>query len=43
MSDQPRPSLVPPGQQRHVLVMAVSGLSFVIVLALIGLLLRLIG
>jgi hypothetical protein len=34
---------MPPGQQRHVLVMAISGLSFVVVLALIGLLLRLIG
>ena len=43
MSDQPRRSLMPPGQQRHVLVMAVSGLSFIIVLALIGLLLRLVG
>jgi hypothetical protein len=43
MSDQPRRSLLPPGQQRQVLVMAISGLSLVVVLALIGLLLRLVG
>ena len=43
MNDQLRRSLMPPGQRRHVLVMAISGLSFVAVLALIGLLLRLIG
>ena len=43
MSDGPRKPLMPPGYQRQVLIMAISGLSFVVVLALIGLLLRLVG
>jgi hypothetical protein len=43
MSDGPRQPLLPPGQQRQILVMAISGLSFVVVLALIGLLLHFLG
>jgi len=34
---------MPPGERRQVLVMAISGLSFIVVLALIALLLRLVG
>jgi hypothetical protein len=43
MSDGPRKSRMPPGHQRQMLVMAISGLSFILVLALIGLLLRFLG
>jgi hypothetical protein len=43
MNDRPRSSRVVPGQRRHVLLMAVSGLSLVVALALLGLLLRLVG
>jgi hypothetical protein len=43
MSDEPRKSRLPPDQRRQILVMAISGLSFVVVLALIGLLLHFVG
>ncbi len=43
MSDGPRKSRMPPGHQRQTLVMAISGLSFILVLALIGLLLHFFG
>ncbi len=43
MSDDPRKSRLPPGYQRQVVIMAISGFSFVLVLALIALLLRFIG
>jgi len=43
MSDPPRKSLLPPGYRRQMLLMALSGLSFVVVLALIGLLLHFLG
>jgi len=43
MDDEPRKPLIPPGERRQILVLAISGLSFVIVLALIALLLRLAG
>ena len=43
MSDRPRKTRMPPEHQRQMLVMAISGLSFIVVLALIGLLLHFIG
>ena len=43
MSDRPRKTRMPPGYQRQMLVMAISGLSFIVVLALIGLLLHFVG
>ena len=43
MSDDPRKPLLPPGQQRAVLLMAICGFSFVLVLAIIALLLRFLG
>jgi len=43
MSDGPRRPHLPPGERRQVLLMAISGLSFIAVLALIALLLRLVG
>ena len=43
MSGRPRKTRMPPGYQRQMLVMAISGLSFIVVLALIGLLLHFVG
>jgi hypothetical protein len=43
MSDDPPKSRMPPGYQRQVLVIAISGFSFVFALALIGLLLHFLG
>ncbi len=43
MSDGLRKTRMPPGYQRQMLVMAISGLSFIVVLALIGLLLHFVG
>jgi len=40
---RPRKTRMPPGYQRQMLVMAISGLSFIVVLALIGLLLHFVG
>jgi hypothetical protein len=43
MSGRPRKTRMPPTYQRQMLVMAISGLSFIVVLALIGLLLHFVG
>ena len=43
MSDRPRKTRMPPEYQRQMLVMAISGLAFVVVLALIGLILHFVG
>jgi hypothetical protein len=43
MSDHPRKTRMPPQHQHQMLVMAISGLSFIVVLALIGLLLHFVG
>jgi hypothetical protein len=43
MNDGPRRPRIPPGERRQIFVMAISGLSFIVVLALIALLLRLVG
>jgi len=40
---RPRKTRMPPGYQRQMLVMAISGLSFIVVLTLIGLLLHFVG
>jgi hypothetical protein len=43
MSYGPRKTRLPPGYQRQVVIMAISGFTFVVVLALIGLLLHFVG
>lgn len=43
MSDRPRKTRIPPDYQRQMLIMAISGLTFVVVLALIGLILHFVG
>ncbi len=41
--DRRRKTRMPPGYQRQMLVMAISGLSLIVVLSLIGLLLHFVG
>jgi hypothetical protein len=43
MSDRPRKTRMPPEFQRQMLVMAISGLSLVVVLVLIALLLHFVS
>jgi hypothetical protein len=43
VSDRPRKTRIPPDYQRQMLIMAISGLAFVVVLALIGLILHFVG
>jgi hypothetical protein len=43
VSDRPRKTRIPPDYQRQMLIMAISGLAFVVVLALIGVILHFVG